>query len=126
MMFQPSEFAKFALVFFLASFLSRKEDVLDDFVNGLLPALLVIGLMVIPVLLEPNMGTTFILLSISVTMLFIGGGASTAFGDFRIVNNRHHAAFRAEHFLSKSAIFNVPRNAARPAKTALASHSIDD
>lgn len=72
-MFQPSEFAKFALVFFLASFLSRKENVLDDFINGLLPALLVIGLIVVPILLEPNMGTTVIMLLITATMLFLGG-----------------------------------------------------
>jgi len=72
-MFQPSEFAKYALVFFLAGLLSRKEDVLDDFVNGLLPALLVIGLMVVPVMVEPNMGTTVIMLLIAATMLFVAG-----------------------------------------------------
>lgn len=72
-MFQPSELAKFALVFFLAGFLSRKEDVLDDFADGLLPALLVIGLMIVPVMIEPNMGTTIILLLIAATMLFIAG-----------------------------------------------------
>ncbi|MBN1352998.1 putative lipid II flippase FtsW [candidate division KSB1 bacterium] len=80
MMFQPSEFAKFSLIFFLASFLSRKEDVLDDFMNGLLPALLVIGLIVVPVLVEPNMGTTVILLLISATMLFVAGARAKHLG----------------------------------------------
>ncbi|MDZ7262064.1 MAG: FtsW/RodA/SpoVE family cell cycle protein, partial [candidate division KSB1 bacterium] len=38
--FQPSELAKYALVLFLAFFLSKKENVLDSFLDGLLPALL--------------------------------------------------------------------------------------
>jgi len=71
--FQPSEFAKYALVIFLSVFLSRKEEVLDNFVQGLLPAIILIGLVVVPVLLEPNMGTAILILLITTTLLIISG-----------------------------------------------------
>jgi len=74
--FQPSEFAKFALIFLLAVFLSRKEEVLDNFVEGLLPALLFIGLIVVLVLVEPNMGTATLILLISTSMLIVSGARS--------------------------------------------------
>lgn len=72
-MFQPSEFSKYALIIFLSVFLSRKEHVLDNFVDGLLPALLLIGLIVVPVLIEPNLGTAFLLVLISISLLIVAG-----------------------------------------------------
>lgn len=74
--FQPSEFAKYALVIFLSVLLSRKEEILENFVEGLLPALVIIGLVVVPILLEPNLGTAFLILLISTSMLIIAGANS--------------------------------------------------
>jgi cell division protein FtsW len=74
--FQPSEFAKFALIILLAVFLSRKEEVLDNFTEGLLPALLFIGLIVVLVLVEPNMGTATLILLIATSMLIVSGANS--------------------------------------------------
>lgn len=74
--FQPSEFAKFALIILLSVFLSRKEEVLDSFAEGLLPAILFIGLIVVPVLIEPNMGTATLILVIAISLLIISGAKS--------------------------------------------------
>src|SRR6266571_367531 len=41
--FQPAELAKLTLVVYLAAFLGRKRDSLDDFRQGLLPPLAVAG-----------------------------------------------------------------------------------
>lgn len=71
--FQPSEFAKYALVIYLSVFLSKKEAVLDDFVQGLLPAILIIAAIIVPVLLEPNLGTAFLIMLIATTLLIVGG-----------------------------------------------------
>jgi cell division protein FtsW len=73
MNFQPSEFAKYALVIFLSVFLSRKESVLDNFTQGLLPAIIFISVIIVPVLLEPNLGTAFLIMLIATALLIIAG-----------------------------------------------------
>lgn len=79
-LFQPSEVGKYALIIFLSLFLSRKEDVLDNFVEGLLPALLMIGLVVVPVLLEPNLGTAILIVAIAISMLVVAGARARHMG----------------------------------------------
>jgi cell division protein FtsW len=58
---QASEFAKFAVVAYLAAVLARNEKGLGSFVNVLTPvvaALLAVG---VPLLLQPDLGTTLII-----------------------------------------------------------------
>jgi cell division protein FtsW len=71
--FQPSEFAKFALVLYLASSLSRKATLLGTFTRGVLPHCLVVGAMAGLILLEPDFGTAALAAGILVVMLFAGG-----------------------------------------------------
>ena len=54
--FQPSEFAKGAVVLYLAYALAKKADRLHSFVYGLLPLLLVVGCVVVLIALEPDLG----------------------------------------------------------------------
>ena len=55
--FQPSEIAKIATILFLARFLSQRKDPLNSVQDLLLPALLV-GLPLVLVMLQPDLGTT--------------------------------------------------------------------
>ena len=55
--FQPSEFAKYALIFYLAGNLTKPELDAENFVDGLLPQLILIGAVVLGVVLEPDLGT---------------------------------------------------------------------
>jgi cell division protein FtsW len=71
--FQPSEFAKLALVLYLADVLARKEEQMGDFQNGLLPRLMVVGTVVILIVFQPNLGTGLAVGMISMVMLYIGG-----------------------------------------------------
>lgn len=71
--FQPSEFAKFALVFHLAVLIAEKRSYLDDFKFGLLPMLLWIGVVVGLVALQPNYSTASVIALIAFGMLFLGG-----------------------------------------------------
>lgn len=71
--FQPSEFASFSLIIYLADFLDRKRQGLKDFMNGFLPAISVIGMVVILVLLQPDLGTAISIFAISLIMLFVCG-----------------------------------------------------
>jgi len=70
---QPSEIAKLAVIVFLASYLSRKEEKINDILHGLAPALLVVGLITFLIAIEPDLGTAASVMMIAVTMLFIAG-----------------------------------------------------
>lgn len=69
---QPSEIAKFALVLFLAYYLSEKHGKIKTF-KGLLPPLCVAGVLCVLVIIEPSMSVTMCLGMVTLLMLIIGG-----------------------------------------------------
>jgi len=71
--FQPSEFAKVAIIFYMADFLSRKKDGIKNFFYGFLPAILILGLFILPILLQPDLGTAIAIAVIVFIMLFVAG-----------------------------------------------------
>ena len=73
--FQPSEFARFALIVYLAYSLDKKKDKLDDFYVGFLPHILVLGILTVLIFIQPDFGSVLILGAITWIMLFVGGGS---------------------------------------------------
>jgi len=71
---EPSEFAKTAVILFLARSIARKGDRMAHFTTGVLPHLLVIGLCTLLIAAEPDFGTAVILMLVFVLMMY-GGGA---------------------------------------------------
>jgi cell division protein FtsW len=71
--FQPSEFAKLALVIYLAYSMTKKQEDIKRFCIGFLPHVLVLGCYVILILTQPDFGTASIIAMIAWIMLFIGG-----------------------------------------------------
>lgn len=71
--FQPTEFAKLAVVFFLASFAARDPERLRDFRRGFLPALAALGAACALIALEPDIGSAVFLGGVGVTMLLVAG-----------------------------------------------------
>jgi cell division protein FtsW len=71
--FQPSEFARFALVIYLAYSMSRKMDRIKEFNVGFLPHVLVLCLFTILIMLQPDFGSVVIFGTITWIMLFVGG-----------------------------------------------------
>lgn len=69
---QPSEIAKFALVLFLAVYLSENHDKIKTF-KGLIPPLAIAGLLCVLVIIEPSMSVTMCLALVTLFMLIIGG-----------------------------------------------------
>ena len=69
---QPSELTKFALVLFLASYLSENHDKVKTF-KRLMPALIVAGVLCLLVIIEPSMSVTMCLAFLTFFMLIIGG-----------------------------------------------------
>ncbi len=78
--FQPSEAAKVATVLYLARYLSKKSDRIEDFVHGLLPCLLVPGVVVVLILVEPDFGTAATLALVVGLLLFVGGASLRQLG----------------------------------------------
>lgn len=76
--FQPSEFAKIAVVLYLARSISRKQDRMQQFTTGILPHVVVVGVCALLVAAQPDFGTAAILVLVCVLMLF-GGGARPAY-----------------------------------------------
>jgi cell division protein FtsW len=70
--FQPSELAKLILVLYLADFLSRRQRHLDAF-RPLLPAVLVLGAIVVLVALEKNLSAVIHIGVLSTLVLFVSG-----------------------------------------------------
>lgn len=71
--FQPSEFAKLALVVYLAAAISRHHDRIRSLTKGVFPLLLVTLLLAGLVLIEPDMGTASLIVFTAFTVLFIAG-----------------------------------------------------
>ncbi len=70
----PAEFAKLALVIYLAHWLAKRGTKTSSLTNGLLPFLLILGLVVGLVFLEPDLGTAGVLALTGLTMFFVAGG----------------------------------------------------
>ncbi len=68
--FQPSEFARFALILFLADSLARKQHTIRSFADGLLPHLVVVGVVLALIVPEPDMGTAVTIGLIAAMMLY--------------------------------------------------------
>jgi cell division protein FtsW len=71
--FQPSEFARFAMIVYLAYSLSKKADRVDEFTIGFLPHVLVLGVFTALLCIQPDFGAMVILGTLTWMMLFLGG-----------------------------------------------------
>ena len=71
--FQPSELAKIALPVFLAYYLTKKEDLVGDLRQAVLPCLLGFCVLAGLVFLEKDLGTTIVLCAIFSAVYFAAG-----------------------------------------------------
>ncbi|MBT9252515.1 MAG: putative lipid II flippase FtsW [Brockia lithotrophica] len=71
--FQPSEFAKLALLLYLAAFVANRGERIARFREGFLPPLFVGGSLAFLVLLENDLGTAAILLGTTLVVLYLSG-----------------------------------------------------
>jgi cell division protein FtsW len=70
---QPTEIARVACVVYLASLLDKKGEKIASFRDGLLPACLVLGLLALLILKQPNLGSTIALLATGFALLYLAG-----------------------------------------------------
>lgn len=74
-LFQPSELAKLTFLFYLAAWFEQRDHALGNLRQGMMPFLLTLGLVAGLVLLQPDLGTTIIIVLMSVTVYFVAGGS---------------------------------------------------
>ena len=106
--FQPSEFAKPAVVFLFAHMICLYKDKMKTFRWGVLPFVVVLGVIGGLLLLQPHLSATVIILAVGAAMMFIGGtqigwfiGGGVAFvgiGSF-VVSQFWHASARITAWL---------------------------
>lgn len=70
---QPTELARIACVAYLARLLDRKGERMASFRDGVLPACMVLGVLSILILLQPNLGSTIALIATGFVMLHLSG-----------------------------------------------------
>src|SRR5262249_55979265 len=71
--FQPIELAKFSLVVYLAAFLARRREQMSSFSQGLLPPLMVAGLMAGLTIVQPDLGNSLALMILTVALAYLAG-----------------------------------------------------
>lgn len=70
---QPSEFAELAFIIFAADYLSFRRNLMHDLVRDVVPIFGIFGLYAVLLLLEPDFGSTVVLGSVLVCMLYLNG-----------------------------------------------------
>ena len=71
--FQPSELAKFVLILYMASFMTRRAPQMKSFTRGIVPMLIIMCIICILLLLQKNMSMMMVVMMIGFVMLFLGG-----------------------------------------------------
>ena len=71
--FQPSEFAKLAVIIYASDYMVRKMEVKERFFRAVLPMGAAVGLAGVFLLAEPDMGAFLVIAIIAMGILFLGG-----------------------------------------------------
>ncbi len=77
--FQPSELMKVAIVLFFAMLIDRNSDRMHKFKFGILPFMIMLGVVDALMVLEPHISGTIIITVLALTLLFVGGAKPTHF-----------------------------------------------
>lgn len=70
---QPTEFAKLAIILYLAAIIAKKDEKFRDFKRGLLPVMIVVGFFAFLIMLQPDFGSTAILVMCASAIVVAGG-----------------------------------------------------
>ncbi len=113
---QPMEFAKIALVLYLAYFMSTKQDIIKTFSRGVIPPFAVTGVFCLLLLLQPDFGGAAVL-SVLLFFMCLAGGTRLIYlfisailacgGAFLLVM---HASYRFRRILAFLDPFSVARD----------------
>lgn len=72
--FQPSELVKISFLIYLATWLEAKKGELSSLTGGVIPFLIILGVISLLMIAQPDLGTLFIIAFTSLVVFFSGGG----------------------------------------------------
>lgn len=72
---QPGEFAKLAMVVYIAAWLAAKGEQVRQFSLGVIPFVMMVGLVGGLIMLQPDMGTFLVIVLTTGTMFFVAGSS---------------------------------------------------
>ena len=70
---QPSEFMKLSLIILVSKYLSNSDKNIKSFIKGILPVLMLLGIVFLLIMLQPDLGTSMIIVLSILSLLFIAG-----------------------------------------------------
>ena len=70
---QPAELMKFFSLLYAAAYVTRHQDRMHTFVRGLLPIGIMMALVMLLLLYQPDLGSTMVIMLIAASILFLGG-----------------------------------------------------
>ncbi|VGO21052.1 putative lipid II flippase FtsW [Pontiella sulfatireligans] len=70
---QPSEISKVAIIMLFAWWLARNQRRVDEFKLGILIPFGMLACFALPIIVEPDFGTTMLVSAVAVSMMFLGG-----------------------------------------------------
>lgn len=72
---QPVEIAKFGLIIYLAHWMSKNRQDIHHFQYGFLPFVVILGIMVLPIAMQPDFGSLLVIISTAVAVFLVAGGS---------------------------------------------------
>ncbi len=70
---QPSEVIKLIYIIYAATWLSSKKDQIRNFLTGLLPFAIVLGIIGFLIISQPNLSTLLVIIATAASMVFVAG-----------------------------------------------------
>lgn len=71
--FQPADLAKLALIIHLSKMLVEKKEFLENYKHGFLSLFIWVGIVALLILLQPNLSNAFLIVVMSLVLLYVGG-----------------------------------------------------
>ena len=71
--FQPSEFVKLTLILYLASIFGKKQEKIHDFINIILPPLVIVSIFTVLIIAQNDFSTAAFVMIISLIIFYVAG-----------------------------------------------------
>ena len=71
--YQPSEFAKLAMIIFMSGYIAENREKMSTFARGFVVPIILIGVVSLLILKEPDFGTAMFISMISFVLIMVGG-----------------------------------------------------
>ncbi|MBS1258168.1 MAG: putative peptidoglycan glycosyltransferase FtsW [Candidatus Scalindua arabica] len=71
--YQPSEFAKLAMIIFMSGYIAKNREKMATFAKGFVVPIILIGVVSLLILKEPDFGTAMFITAVSFLLIMVGG-----------------------------------------------------